>query len=253
MDNSTQRDEMLMRYLDGMMQGEEKLSFEKMIASDERLREELENLQLARSAVESYGRKQQVLAIHNTMMKELKQTPVRSISPATILLKRIVAFAAIVVFMVLVWQGWLFYSLSALKVFKNNYIEYTPDNMRDGNAATSPAEEAYNDKDYKLVVKLVGSSRNIKDNFIAAHAQLALNNPSAAIVGFKKVIDLSYVAGGSEYKDAAEYNLILSYIRNKDYDLALELMNRLKGNPGHLYHDRMTGKLFRQVKMLKWR
>ena len=165
-------------------------------------------------------------------------------------IRRIVAITTSLVFLFLLYKGWMFYSLSALKVFKKNYIGYT---IRDSGSVSSAIEQAYRAKDYKQAVQLIGKSRNISDNYLAAHAELALNNPSAAIEGFKKVIDLSYVAGGSAYKDAAEYNLILSYIRNRDYDLALELMNRLKGNPGHLYHDKMTGKLFRQVKMLKWR
>jgi|KBSSwiS6_1023812.scaffolds.fasta_scaffold00985_4 hypothetical protein len=173
--------------------------------------------------------------------------------PANKIARRTIAIVASTVFLVLVWQGWLFYSLSASKVFRRNYIEYTPGNLNDNSNVSSAVEEAYMARDYKKVIELVGSSRGIKENFIAAHAQLALNNPSGAITGFKKVIDLGYVAGRSVYKDAAEYNLVLSYIRNRDYDLALELMNRLKGNPHHFYHDKMTGKLFRQVKMLKWR
>ena len=177
----------------------------------------------------------------------------KTLSPANKIARRIVAIVASIVFLVLVWQGWRFYSLSASKVFRQNYIEYAPDNLKDSGNVPSAVEEAYTARDYKKVVQLVGSSRGIKENFLAAHAQLALNNPSGAITGFKKVIDLGYVAGRSAYKDAAEYNLILSYIRNRDYDLALELMNRVKGNPGHFYHDKMTGKLFRQVKMLKWR
>jgi hypothetical protein len=254
MDNSTQRDEMLMQYLDGLMNAGQKAAFEKQLATDEQLRSELEGLQIARHSVRSYGRKQQVAAIHQTMMKELDQSaPVKHINPARRMVRRIVAVAASIVFIVLVWQGLEFYNLSSLKIFDENYIQYSPDNMRDVQTTVSPAIQAYIDKDYKKVIELTENSTSPKDKLLAAHAQLALNNAGAAVSLFKTAIEQSKMEKNAELQDAAEYNLILSYIRNKDYDLALELMNEVEGNPAHLYHDKMTGKLFRQVKMLKWR
>lgn len=254
MDNSTQRDEMLMQYLDGLMNAEQKAAFEKQLASDEQLRNELEDLQIARHAVQSYGRRKQVSTIHQTMMKELGEAvPVKHINPARRMLRRIVAVAASIVFIVLIWQGLLFYNLSSAKVFDDNYVQYSPDNMRDAQSTVSPLTQAYIDKDYQKVISLAANSASAKDNFLTAHAQLALNNATAAISLFKTAIEQSKKEKNAELQDAAEYNLILSYIRNKDYDLALELMNEVEGNPGHLYHDKMTGKLFRQVKMLKWR
>jgi hypothetical protein len=254
MDNSTQRDEMLMHYLDGLMNEEQRSVFEKQLATDEQLRSELEGLQMARHAVLSYGRRQQVAAIHQTMMKELGEpVPVKHINPAGRMVRRIVAVAASIVFIVLVWQGLVFYNLSSAKVFNENYIQYTPDKMRDVQSTVSLVMQAYIDRDYKKVISLTADSTSAKDNLLAGHAQLALNNAGAAVSLFKTAIEQSKKEKNAELQDAAEYNLILSYIRNKDYDLALELMKEVEGNPGHLYHDKMTGKFFRQVKMLKWR
>ena len=168
------------------------------------------------------------------------------------ILRRVVAVISIIVFLFLVYKVWTFYNLSPGKVFRHNYVEYKLDSLENKNAP-SGIEQAYISKNYKEVVQLARSSRNIRDNFLLAHAQVALDNAAAAVQAFRKVVDMSYVAGGSTFKDAAEYNLILSYILNKDYDLALEQMTKLKGNPVHQYHDKMTEKLFRQVKMLKWR
>lgn len=171
--------------------------------------------------------------------------------PPDKILRRIVAVFAILAFLFFVYKVWNFYNLSARRVFNSNYSEYKLVVTKSGDS--SAIRQSYIINDYKQVILLARSSRSIEDNFLAGHAQLALDNAAAAVTGFKKVIDMSYVAGGSVFKEEAEYDLILSYILNRDYDLALEQMNKVKGNPGHFYHDKMTNKLFRQVKLLKWR
>jgi tetratricopeptide (TPR) repeat protein len=254
MDNSIQRDEMLVRYIDGLMSAGEKAEFEKNLSEDAVLRADLENLQVTKDAVRSYGLKQNVSAIHTAMMDEFKEkVPVKNISGGRLLLRRVVAVAASIIFIFLVAQGWIFYNLSAVKVFDANYIQYIPDGFRGGEIKISDAQKAYQEKDYKKVIRLAAATDSINDNFLAAHSQLALNNAAAAVSGFKKVIAQSTAATVSELKDAAEYNLALAYVKNKDYDLALDLMNKIKDSPGHLYHNNITGKLVRQVKMLKWR
>ena len=250
MDNFTQWEEMQIKYIDGLMNPKEKSEFEKNLSVDAILSDELENLQIARSAINAYGLKESVASIHTNMMNEFKEkNPVRNISN----LRKLVAVAASIIFIFLAVQGWIFYNLSAGKVFTSNYIQYVPDGFRDGSTYTSVSQKAYMENDYKKVIQLAAASDSLNDIFLAAHAQLALNNADAAINGFKKVISASDITKTSELKDAAEYNLILSYIKNKDYDLALELMKKIKEDPAHLYSKSITNKLFRQVKMLKWR
>lgn len=250
MDNFTQREEMLIKYIDGLMNREEKSVFEKKLSDDAILRDELENLQTTRSAINLYGLKENVASIHTKMMNEFKEkNPVRSISN----LRKIVAVAASIIFIILAWQGWIVYNLSAGKVFTENYIQYVPDGFRDGSTNISVSQKAYMENDYKKVIQLATVSGSLNDFFLEAHSQLALNNAEAAVNGFKKVIAASDISKTSELKDAAEFNLILSFIKNKDYDLALDLMKKIKENTAHLYNKNISNKLFRQVKMLKWR
>ncbi len=250
MDNFTQQEEMLIKYIDGLMNPEEKSEFEKNLTVDAILRDELENLLIAKSAINTYGLKETVASIHTKMMNEFKEeAPVRNIYN----LRKVVAVAASIIFIFLAVQGWIFYNLSAGKVFTANYIQFVPDDFRDGSTNITASQKAYLENDYKKVIQLAAASDSINDNFLAAHAQLALNNTDAAINGFKKVIAANSNAITSELNDAAEYNLILSFIKNKDYDLALNLMKKIKDNPAHLYYKNVKNKLIRQVKMLKWR
>jgi anti-sigma factor RsiW len=72
MENSPEHTEKIIQYLDGELTGSELAEFEKLLTSDNTVRDELDNLGLARDAVQSYGLRQQVSAVHQEMMVELK-------------------------------------------------------------------------------------------------------------------------------------------------------------------------------------
>ena len=74
-----------------------------------------------------------------------------------------------------------------------------------------------------------------------------------SIRAFKKVIDDNKAAGSAVFRDEAEYYLALTYIRNRDFDFALDLLRNIAENQGHLYNKQVTVNLIRQVKLLKWR
>jgi tetratricopeptide (TPR) repeat protein len=84
-------------------------------------------------------------------------------------------------------------------------------------------------------------------------AWLQLYNYDRCISGLRKIIDKNQETGTRTMNEEAEYYLALAYIANKDFDLALPLLNKMHDNPDHKFHDRISAKLIRQVKMLKWR
>ena len=68
MDNATHdMSEKLMQNLDGELPAADKVQLEQQLASDAALREELENLQLAREAVRSYGLNDMTVADHSAI------------------------------------------------------------------------------------------------------------------------------------------------------------------------------------------
>ena len=90
------------------------------------------------------------------------------------------------------------------------------------------------------------------DRLLAGLAFLELNNPAKAIPHLKKILSGNKNAK-SQVVQSAEYYLSLAYLRNQDYDLALELMEKINSDPSHLYHQNITARLIRKVKMLKWK
>lgn len=256
MDNSTHNmSEKLVQYLDGELTGAEKESIEQQLAADKKLNDDLESLKATREAVKIFGLQQKVSGIHQQMMQEM-QTPVKKMSSTRRIIRYSIAAAASVILIVGSIIGYNFYNLSSNKVFASNYHSYELSTVRDGDSTqVSPVEKAYREKDYKKTIELISqqNSLTVKETFLAGMSYMELDNGTKAIDEFKKVIAGNENAKNNLFKDEAEYYLALTYIRNKDYDFALDMLRSIKETPGHLYHEKVTGKLIRQVKMLKWR
>jgi len=256
MDNSTQYDDEIMRYIDDEMAESEKIEFEKQLATDGSLRQAMNNLQLAKEAARSFGLKEKVSSIHQEMMKEFKtETPVKHISNTRRIIRLSVAVAASVLLIFVCIEGFNFYSLSSDKLFAENYTAYELTTTRGENDSTgSKIEKAYREKNYGEVIKLnTNSVLSIKDVFLTGMSYLETNDPSRAISNFHVVIADVKDDKSSVLKDAAEYYLALAYLKNNDYDQAIELMNAIHDNSSHLYKAKFSRQYINQVKRLKWR
>jgi predicted negative regulator of RcsB-dependent stress response len=256
MDNSTLYDEQLMRYVDGEMSDTEKAEFEKRLVSDRSLQESVENLLLSKEAVRSYGIKEKVAGIHQQMMKELKtETPVKSISSFRRIIRYSVGVAASILLIFIGIEGYNFYNLSSDRLFTENYTSYDLITTRDGEDINeTKIEKAYRNKDYNQVIKLNGNSiLTQKDIFLTGMAYLETGDAARAASSFQVALIDMKEDENSVLKDAAEYYLALAYLKNRDYDQAIDMMNAIHNNPSHLYKDKFSGKYINRVKWLKWR
>lgn len=253
MDNATPYSpEVLVQYLDGELQGADKAKLEEILSSNAQLQEQLEDLQATREAVRVYGMQQQVSAIHQQMMEEMAP-PVRSISPVRRILRYSVAAAASIVLIAGIFFAYTFYNLSANRIFNNNYKNFELNDLRGSGTAQTEIETAYRANDYKKVTQLAAGSTEAEAQFLAGNAWVQMDNFPKAIEAFNKVIALEQPGSKTTWKDQAEYDLALAYIRNRDYDQSLELLHKIQNDPAHLYHDQVSNALIRQVKLLKWR
>ena len=254
MDNSTHNNsENLVRYLDGELSGSEKIAVEQQLADDAVLKQEYDNLLATRESIRYYGLQQKVAGIHQQMMGEF-QAPVKKINSTRKIIRYSIAVAASLMLLIGGYIAYNFFTLSPNKVFASTYQTYEMITVRDGNNNATTTEKAYREKNYKEVLRIynAGEDHSLKGEFLCGAAALELDDNSRAIKCFKEVLDANRQSSTTALNDEAEYYLSLSYIKNRDYDLALELMNKIKDKPNHLYHEKITGKLIRQVKMLKW-
>jgi tetratricopeptide (TPR) repeat protein len=260
MDNSTpDMPELLVQYLDGSLQGMEKESIDQQLAADAALQQQFDSLLLTREAIRYYGLKEKVKDLHETMMEEMRE-PVKHLQtkPASSG-RRMFRYAASIAASILLLVGgyfvYNFVTLSSDNVYSANYQKYELTTNRDGVAPETATEKAYRADNYKEVVRISTAKEDTtqKGIFLSGLAAMELNDNTKAITCFSEVLDTNKKVTVKSLNDEAEYYLSLSYIRNKDYDYALDIMQAIKDDPAHVYHEKITSKLIRQVKMLKWR
>lgn len=255
MDNSTYNGpERLVQYLDGELQGSDKEKMEQQLAVDALLKQQYESLLLTRESVHYFGLKEKVAGLHPQMMKELA-TPVVKLKPARRILRYVASIAAAILLVAGLFFAYTFFTLSSDKVYSANYKRFELSTTRDGGVGETASEKAYRAGNYKEVVRIhdADEDHTPKGEFLCGVAALELNDNDKAIKCFNEVLDANKNTIEKILNDEAEYYLSLSYIRNKEYDKALSLMNKIKDDKEHVYHERISGKLLRQVKMLTWR
>ena len=203
MDND---ENILIRYIDGVLSSGEKEAFEKELDTNATLRDELEKMRSAKEAVRLFGLKQQVGNIHEEMMGELSASR-RSYGAARRILRYSIAVAASLLLILGAWIVYNFVTLSSEKVYGSKYQVYELVNVRGNEPAESALEEAYRAKNYKLVLKLHGgkNEKNTRANFLAGLSALELNDNVNAIEYFKNVLAENAKNKKRDFNDEAEY------------------------------------------------
>jgi len=162
-----------------------------------------------------------------------------------------VAVAASIVLLFLIIGVYKFYTLSPEKLYNENYKPYELTTAPDESA--SPIEKAWREKKYGAVINLNKTSvLSVKDVFLTGMSFLETYDYSRAISSLQVVI-AEAKDNKSQLKDTAEYYLALAFLRNRDYDQAIELMNAIRNNSSHQYKDKFSRKYINRVKRLKWR
>jgi len=188
-------------------------------------------------------------------MDKGNEVSARKITKVKRIVRYMVAAAASILLIFVCIEAYNFYRLSPSGLFDENYTAYelatTPDQ---NDSAQSRIEKAYREKNYAEVIKLNKSSvLSIKDIFLTGMSYLETSALSKAISSYLVVIADLKQDKNSGVKDAAEYYLALAYLKNNDYDQAIELMTKIRNNPSHAYTKKFSSKYIRRVKRLKWR
>ena len=254
MDNSTlPGNEWLVRYLDGELEGAELAAAEQKIAADPALQEELEGLKLAREAVRQYGLRSRVAAIHAEMTARQPAT-IRRISPARKVFRYGMAVAATIVLAAGIFLAYYFFNLSSDRVYADNYHSFELTTVR-GQDNESPVISAFRSGKFAEVISIrkdEGDESGLH-LFLSGVSHLQLNDAPSAISDLEKLMKFNKETGPRIFEDEADYYLAMAYIKNRDYDLALPLLEKMRDDERHTYHGEISRKLIRDVKLLKWR
>ena len=243
----------LVRYLDGEMTEGERLEFQEKLQNDSELQERLEAMATATEAVKYYGIAQQVALVHKKVRPSVsKKAESVKVVPIRRYVRYSLAVAASLLFIVMAWQGYNFFSLSHEEVYSEGFVDFNlPTTRSDEADDTTAIVSLYKSNNYDSLVKLERKVHADTDReyLLTGLAHLKLEDPFSAIEPLETVVAMQK----SSYRQDAEYYLAMAYLKNRDYDKALELMQVIQNNPNHLYKDQFTDKYIRKVRMLKWR
>lgn len=188
-------------------------------------------------------------------MDNSNEITAKKISKVRHIVRYTVTVAASILLIVVCIEGYNFYRLSPDRLFAENYTAYEPTTTSGENDSTgSKIEKAYRKKNYSEVININKNSvLSVKDIFLTGMSYLETNDLSKAISSYQVVIADLKDDTTTILKDAAEYYLALAYLKDNDYDQAIELMNTIHDNSLHLYTKKFSLKYIRRVKRLKWR
>ena len=166
-----------------------------------------------------------------------------------------VAVTASVLLIIVCIVGVNFYRLSSDRLFAEKYSVYELTTARIENDSTeSKIIKAYREKKYSEVININKNSMlSVKDIFLTGMSYLETNDLSKAISSYQVVIADVKDGKSIQLKDTAEYYLALAYLKNNDYDQAIELMNTIHDNSSHQYKSKFSRNYINKVKRLKWR
>ncbi|MEP6948551.1 MAG: hypothetical protein ABI863_04730 [Ginsengibacter sp.] len=243
--------ELLTKYLDGELQGEQLRNLELRINEDNKLQQELENLKISMEAIKTYGLYKKVSSIHSDMMKEFKQQPLPRIGRANKFVTNTLKIAATVFIIagsILLYQ---YITLSSQSLFRNNFQSYTLHENR-GSEIESTLGQQYKLTNYSRVIELFRQLpiKTIEDYFIAGNAYLRQDNPAEAIKCFLSVGEINKVQQSHLYEDDTEYYLAMSYLENNEPARAFPLFEKIHADKSHLYHSKVSEWFLRKLHWL---
>jgi len=144
-----------------------------------------------------------------------------------------------------------FYRLSPGRLFNENFTSYELSLSENDSVGI---KKAYCEKKYAEVIKINKNSvLSVKDIFLTGMSYLETNDLSKAISNFQVVIADIKNDKMATLKDTAEYYLALTFLKNNDYDQAIELMSSIHKDPSHPYKEKFSSNYIDRVKRLKWK
>jgi tetratricopeptide (TPR) repeat protein len=246
-EHSTNTD-LLIQYLDGELEGAQLESVKNSIETDPVIREEYENLALAKQAVASYGLQEKIRSIHPEMMQELGKIQTGPMGITRMIYKYSVRVAAVLIVLFGVSFMYKYYTSTPEKLFSENFHSYDLRITRGSNG--SSLEDLYEKGDMAGLISQFNKlkSPQAPDYFLAANAYLNMHHPDTAIAIFINLQDLNRQSHTHYYEEDIEYFLALSYLGNKEPAKALPLFEKIHASPNHPFHQAVSAWFLTRLK-----
>jgi hypothetical protein len=241
---SSTNQQLLIDHLDSSLRGKGLPDMEQLIRNDRIVAEEWQYLRFAVDAVQEAGLFEQVgavkkqwMAVQSTGTLQVSKT-LRTDKTKVIGMYRNITRIAVCI-LVLAGGGsiYKYATTNSAALYQEYYSSYDLNTTRGAGTADS-MEQAYNNKNWAQVITLFNSSKEKTNQsfFLTGMANLELKNYADAIEKFKQVLAENTRSGSDLFQDEAEYYLAMSYLANNEADLAMPLLDKIKADKDHIYH-----------------
>ena len=270
-DNQTH---LLIDHLDNRLRGEASAEMEQRISNDPEMAQECRYLSIAIDTVQEAGLYEQVGAMKSVWQTQqsgkseagfIRARPVLSeaeMSPAvrpaggTIRTMYLKAMRVAACILILAGGAAIFkYTVTSSSGLYGKYYTSYVLNTNRGTETKTALEDAYNDKRWEVVLTLFHASKekNNKSYFLTGMADLELNNYVDAIDKFQQVIAANVLNGSDYFQDEAEFYLAMSWLASNNANEAYPLLEKIKANKGHLYHDVVSKMSFTDLRIAQYK
>lgn len=226
--------EILIDYLDHQLNQQDTDQVETMIKNDKSLADELQYLNMAIDTVRLNTINDKVFAVR----RSLKNISELTVTPANNRIRRIYKMSMRVAagFILLIGMAVLYkyLTVSNLSVYEKQFTSYDLSNMR-GQETQDAEAGAYLNKNWSEVLTIFQKENNKsnKSVFLAAMAEMQLNNFSQAVTLFENILNNTE---DSSFREETEYYLSLAYLMNHEINKSIRLINKIKSDTSHTYY-----------------
>lgn len=249
---------LLINYLDRTLEEREMREVEALINTDPEARQQWQYLQLAVEAVEYAALYDQVAAVKENF---------RTIQPETVAtashkrgnlirLRSVLSMAAVLLLFVAAGT-YKYFTTSATQVYQQAFIAYTLQTTR-GQATITDIEQAYRNRNWNAVIATFNTinTSSLTDNktlFLAGMAHLQLQHFATAGDLFKQVLANNARTSDDYFQDEAQFYLAMSELGGNNIQPAVQLLQQIRADKQHLYHDQAAriGNLDLQILKIK--
>lgn len=226
---------------------------ERQISNDPEVAREWNYLLVAVEAIQEAGLEEQVVTIKN----EWKAQQVTVVKPTGGIVRQISRnMAKIAAILVLVAGGAAFYkyiTISSGSLYDKYYTSYDLNTSRGADNADA-VEKAYQAKDWNAVLSGFNvAKRDNKMDFLAGMADLELKKYNDAIEHFEQVIAVNAQSGSDYFQDEAQYYLAISWLAKDKVNEALPILEKIKANKDHLFHDKVVKMSFLDLRLVQYK
>lgn len=252
-DNSTYDEmDLLIRYMDGEVDAEEKAATERMLQENSLLQERYENLLAAKEAIRSKGLRERVQALHQQFNGQHQQETAKVVKPS--FGKTLLRIAAI---FILVLAGYFTYEYSSTNnetLYAENFVSYEIPVAR-GSEQADNIDALYTAKNYTAVIGAINAKpvKTQKDYFLKAQSYLQTNNAVAAIAAFKLIEEMNMQSNEKYFEQETDYYLALAYIKANDIENAKRQLAKITANKQHLFYSKAKEISDTKLMILEWK